>query len=81
MDYSKLKLLVVVLVFVCGCTVKTQIIKPDGSVYTIHSKSDAMVTMKSKNVDITVDNRGQPNIFHSLLGWLLLETPKTINTD
>ena len=42
----RLKLLTVatVLIFMlAGCTVKTQIIEPDGSVYTIKSGTDALV--------------------------------------
>ena len=75
MAYLKLNILIVAFIFICGCTVKTQIIEPDGSIYTIKSKSDAMVSMKSEDRIITVDNRGKPNIFESLLGWLLLKTP------
>ena len=78
MDYLKLKILIIALVFACGCTVKTQIIEPDGSVYTIRSKSDAMVSMKTNDRVVTVDNRGKPNIFESLLGWLLLKTPDVV---
>ena len=73
----RLKILILVFVLATvGCTVKTQIIEPDGSVYTIHSKTDALVSMRSGEREITVDNRGTPNIFHSLLGWLLLKTPE-----
>ena len=71
------KMLVFTLVFVAlGCTVKTQIIEPDGSIYIVESKTDSMVTMKNGGWEITVDNRGKPNIFESLLGWLLLKTPE-----
>lgn len=80
MAYSKLKILVV-LIFVCGCTVKTQIIEPDGSIYIIESKSDSLVSMKSEDRLIVVDNRGKPNIFESLLGWLLLKTPDIVQAE
>ena len=70
-------MLVIALVFVAvGCTVKTQIIEPDGSIYVVESKTDSMITMKNDSWEITVDNRGKPNIFESLLGWLLLKTPE-----
>lgn len=73
------KILILALVFVAvGCTVKTQIIEPDGATYTIRSKADALVSMKIEGREITVDNRGKPNIFESLLGWLLLKTPEAI---
>ena len=61
-----------------GCTVKTQIIEPDGSTYTVKSGSDALITVKNYDYEITVDNRGKSNIFESLLGWLLLKTPETV---
>ena len=73
---NKIAVLLLALFLLYGCTVKTQIIGPDGSVYTIQSKSDAKVTMKSEGREIVVDNRGKPNIFESLLGWLLLKTPE-----
>ena len=77
----KLKMLMIIVIMFCGCTVKTQIIKPGGDVYTIKSKSDAMVSMKSDNVEIIVDNKGKPNIFESLLGWLLLKTPDVVQAQ
>ena len=71
------KMLIVALILATlGCTIKTQITEPDGSVYTIHSKADALVSMKNGGREITVDNRGKSNIFESLLGWLLLKTPE-----
>ena len=73
---SKAAVVLLLFFLLCGCTVKTQIIAPDGSIYTIQSKSDSMVVMKSEGREIVVDNRGKPNIFESLLGWLLLKTPE-----
>lgn len=61
--------------FVCGCTIKTEIIEPDGDIFIVKSKSDSLVVVKNNGHEITVDNRGKPNIFESLLGWLLLKTP------
>jgi len=66
---------VVLMLLALGCTIKTQITEPDGSVYTIQSKSDSMVTMRNGGLEIIVDNKGKPNIFESLLGWVLLKTP------
>jgi hypothetical protein len=57
-----------------GCTVKTQIIEPDGSIYVIKSKSDSLVSVKSNDVDIIVDNRGKPNIFQSLLEFIFFKS-------
>ena len=68
--------LILLIVIMFGCATKTQIIEPDGSIYTIKSKTDSLVVMKKGDWDITVDNRGKPNIFESLLGWMLLKTPE-----
>ena len=75
----KLSVIFIALVFVAaGCTVKTQIIEPDGSTYTIKSDTDALVVMKGRDWEATIDNRGKPNIFESLLGWMLLKAPETV---
>ena len=78
---NRVKIILIFLLLFCGCTVKTQIIEPDGSIYTIKSKTDAMVTVKNKEWEITVDNRGKPNIFESLLGWLLIKTPNVTEVE
>lgn len=71
------KILAVALILaISGCTVKTQVIEPDGSIYIIKSKTDSLVVMNKGDWQITVDNRGKPNIFESLLGWMLLKTPE-----
>ena len=74
-------LVLVVVLLTCGCTVKTRIVEPDGSTYTVTSKSDARVVMERGSLKITIDNRGKPNIFESLLGWLLLKTPDITQAD
>lgn len=68
-------LIFILLVFFYGCSTKTQFIESDGTMFTIKSGSDSLVVMKDKDREVTVDNRGKPNIFESLLGWLLLKTP------
>lgn len=70
-----IKVLIVIL-FISGCSTTTQFIESDGSTFTIKSGTDSLVVMKDKNREITVDNRGKPNIFESLLGWMLLKTPE-----
>ena len=70
-----IKILIVIL-FISGCSTTTQFIEPDGSIFTIKSGTDSLVVMKDKDREITVDNRGKPNIFESLLGWMLLKTPE-----
>ena len=71
-------LLLFVLIVIAGCTIKTHIIEPDGNTYIIQSKNDSLVTMTKGDWNVTVDNRGKPNIFESLLGWLLLKTPNIV---
>lgn len=73
----KTTLLIVTLFLLYGCTVKTEIIKPNGDIYIIKSKADALVVMKSGDEEFTIDNRGQPNIFQSFLSWILVETNPT----
>ena len=70
-----IKILIVILL-ISGCSTKTQFIESDGSIFTVKSGTDSLVVMKDKNREITVDNRGKPNIFESLLGWMLLKTPE-----
>ena len=78
----RLKVLALVFALMAtGCTVKTQIIEPDGSTYTVRSKSDALVTMKTGEREITVDNRGQPNIFQSIVEYFLLKTPDVVSAN
>ena len=69
-------LLIIAILFFLGCSTKTQFIESDGSIFTVKSGSDSLVIMKDKDREITVDNRGKPNIFESLLGWMLLKTPE-----
>lgn len=69
-------LLIIAILFFLGCSTKTQFIESDGSIFTIKSGADSLVIMKDKEQEITVDNRGKPNIFESLLGWMLLKTPE-----
>jgi hypothetical protein len=78
----RMTILIGALILICGCsTVKTEIIEPDGSVYIIKSKDDAIVTMKFKDREYTVDNRGNQNIFQSLTEWLLIQTPEIIQAE
>ena len=75
-----IKIFIIVL-FVSGCQTTTEFIEPGGSIFTIKSGSDSLVTMKDKVRDVIVDNRGKPNIFESLLGWILLKTPDVTQAE
>ncbi len=50
--------------------------RPDEKeVYEVSSKSDALVEITRNGVKITVDNRGRPGFFESLLGAIFLRSP------
>ena len=67
-----MKRLIIVSVFLLiGCSVlniTTKIETPTGEVYTVNSKSDALVTYKRGDTAVTVDNRGRMSAFESVLG-------------
>jgi len=65
----------------CGCSVKTTITLPDESVYSIKSKSDAIVSYKNKDVEITVDNRGNRSGFELLFPAILNKSPDVVIGD
>lgn len=67
--------LVILLVLVVGCaSVKTTIINPQGEIYTIQSKKDALVIMEKDGVKLTVDNRGKLGLFENLMGIIFMKT-------
>ena len=76
-----MKKILIIVLFISGCQTTTEFIEPDGSTFTIKSGSDSLVTMKDKARDFKVDNRGKPNIFESLLGWMLLKTPDVTQAE
>jgi len=62
---------------VSGCglmNVKTEITDPDGKTWTVNSKSDALVQIKTKDTEATVDNRGRPSTMENILGLALTKT-------
>ena len=68
MDYLKLKIFALLLVlFLCGCTIKTEIILGDDDIITIRSKKDALVTIVDKDRTITVNNQGKPTLFEAII--------------
>jgi hypothetical protein len=54
--------------------VKTTIQDPNGEVWTVSSKSDALVQIKQKEVEITIDNRGRMSVFEAILGMAMTNT-------
>lgn len=73
---GKLFVCAMMLLFLVSCAstnkIETEIIKSDGAVVIIKSKSDALVKYKDKNEEVEVDNRGRPSFLETILGgWIL----------
>ena len=71
------KILLICLLFLSACTVKTEIIIGDEEVITIRSKSDALVTVVDKDRTITVNNQGAPTLFEALITMMFMNTQIT----
>ena len=60
--------LIIMALLIVGCTTITTITEPDGKVYVIESRNDALVHAKlSNSVSLTVDNRGKPSTLDELI--------------
>ena len=70
----KLRILLIFLLLLSACTIKTEIIIGDEPVITIRSKSDALVTVVSKDRTITVNNQGAPTLFESIITMMFMNT-------
>lgn len=68
------KLLLISLLFLSACTVKTEILIGDEKVITIHSKTDALVTVVDKERTITVNNQGAPTLFEAIITMMFMNT-------
>ncbi|MEA3223334.1 MAG: hypothetical protein U9P49_09260 [Thermodesulfobacteriota bacterium] len=66
--------LVLVLVLMGCATVTTTIEDPQGEVWAVRSKSDAVVWVEKEGVTISVDNRGRMSAFESILGIVATKT-------
>lgn len=75
MDIIK-RIIIILFVFILvGCaSIRTTIENPQGEIFTIISKKDALVTYKQNKVEITVDNRGKLGLFENLLGIIVMKT-------
>ena len=75
-----MKLLPIIILALClsGCSlmnVKTTITDPDGKVWEISSKSDALCIIEKKDgTKLTVDNRGKMSVIEAALGLALTNT-------
>lgn len=74
-----------ILILVFGCSLiktKTTIITPKGDIYTIISKSDALVELQEGNTKVVVDNRGRPGMIEQALGIMFMNLPDvTVGTS
>ena len=68
------KLFLICLLFLSACTVKTEILIGDDEVITIHSKTDALVTVVDKERTITVNNQGKPTLFETIITMMFMNT-------
>ncbi|MCK5019577.1 MAG: hypothetical protein KAS32_21140 [Candidatus Peribacteraceae bacterium] len=57
----------VLLMFLTGCTSTTVITDRSGGIFQIESQKDAIVTFKDESVVVTVDNRGRPSTLDELI--------------
>jgi len=68
-------IIIITLLFTIGCaSVKTTITNPQGEVWIVQSKKDALVKLEKEGVKIEVDNRGKLGLFENLLGIIFMKT-------
>lgn len=75
MAYLKIRILTLAMVLlICGCTIKTEIMIGDDDIITIRSKKDALVTVVDKDRTITVNNQGKPTLFEAIITMMFMRT-------
>ena len=62
-----LKFLIAALLL-AGCSVKTTITDPDGRMYVVKSRKNAVVDFKKDGTEIHIDNRGLHGFISELVG-------------
>ena len=67
------KLLLICVIFLSACTVKTEILIGE-EVITVYSKTDALVTVVDKERTITVNNQGKPTLFETIITMMFMNT-------
>lgn len=72
----KEKLLVLFMVLLmAGCAVTTTMTLPNGDIYTVVSKDDALVQWKDGEKEYLVDLRGRPGMIEKALTMMLMNLP------
>lgn len=65
---------IILIIMLAACAATTTITDPEGRQYEIVSRPDALVHAKLSNgIDLTVDNRGKPSLFDSVMQFMLLD--------
>lgn len=59
-----------------GCAVTTTITMPDGDVYVVQSKADALVEFSEGDKKVIVDNRGRPSFLEVFFSTLIMRSPE-----
>ena len=55
-----------------GCSVKTTITDPDGRMYVVNSRKNAIVNFKDDKVDIHINNQGIHGFISELVGAVVV---------
>lgn len=67
-------ILIFIIFLFYGCTAITQITEPDGSIYTIKSRTNAMVTVELQGKKIIVNNQGKPTLFEAIITMMFMDS-------
>ena len=69
------KLILICMMFsVLSCATTTEILRGDDVIWSVNSKSDAIVTYKKGDEEFTVDNRGRASFMETVFGTLFMKT-------
>ena len=71
----QLAIIIALSCLMAGCATKTTFEMPDGKLFTVKTKSDGVATFTQGDVSMSVDNRGRPTVFESMVGALIEKAP------
>lgn len=64
--------ILLVALLISGCSVKTTITDPDGRMYVVNSRKNAVVDFKDDKVDIHINNQGLHGFISELVGAVVV---------
>ncbi len=72
-----LMIMVILFVFMTGCTIKRTITLPDQSIYVVDSMKEDVVTFKKddKGIEIIVDGKPAPSLLEKIVMMLFMNLP------